>query len=101
VNGHVRVPAHAIACELWQCPPMVAFLQFLGLGERPPPYPSLGVLTWLQILNASLNIPNYFPDDFVYCNIRIEDNDKEDIGTHSHAYEMCMCIQCRPSLESQ
>lgn len=37
-----------------------------------------------HILNASLNIPNFFPDDFVYCNIRIEDSDKEDISAEFH-----------------
>jgi protein-tyrosine phosphatase len=33
-----------------------------------------------QILNATLQVPNHFPDEFIYCNIRIEDSDSEDIA---------------------
>jgi protein-tyrosine phosphatase len=35
-----------------------------------------------QVLNATLQIPNHFPQDFLYMNVSIEDSNSADIGAH-------------------
>jgi hypothetical protein len=35
-----------------------------------------------QIINATLQVPNMFPDDFLYCNLRFEDNEETNISAY-------------------